>query len=763
MAIKDDEMIYEINNLNKTNEWLKEEISNKEKDYERINEKVMQLKKQSKGAYSYELETTLNLQNINGKMLNNYKEIREQPYFARIDFQEARSKLDSFYIGKIGLMDEQSGDEIVVDWRAPIADLYYSSTSGRTSYEAPVGNIEGELLLKRKLLIRNSELMDAFDEGIDQIILKAGSGEEEGSLTDEFLKISLEEGVKGRLKDIVATIQKEQNDIIRAEKGRAIIVQGSAGSGKTTVALHRLAYLLYKYRQKMNGSDVLVVAPNKLFLDYISDILPNLGVDNVKQKTFEELAKDILNLPYKIYSKDKKLAHIIENHEDENIKFITNSSKVKGTMVFKTIIDRYAKYIETSSMGYEDIKVEAYTLFYGREIKKLFLKDLSHTPINKRKQEIKKYLLNRVEIKIAKICEDIDGEYEKKIVSVRNSMEDSIERRKMLTGLYDERDEKKAAIKEKSKSAVVFYMDNWENDDILKLYERLFNDKDLFDIITANKIPSQLAEFMTEEIKENLEKGLVDSDDLAALLYLKFKISGVEAKHKFQHIVIDEAQDYSQFELFILKEMANNSSMTVVGDTGQSIYLYKGIDDWQKIISDVYNEEVFYTPLTQSYRSTVEIVNFANKVLRKQQNSLEPAKPVLRHGKEPEVIEYSSSKDLKENIDSITELAESTGKHNVAIICKTHAQCKDVQKYLKGSKYKWKVISDTDRKVDIEKVIIPSYMTKGLEFDCSIIYDCNEENYCDTELDKRLLYVVLTRALHTEFILVKGKISPLLS
>jgi DNA helicase-2/ATP-dependent DNA helicase PcrA len=228
---------------------------------------------------------------------------------------------------------------------------------------------------------------------------------------------------------------------------------------------------------------------------------------------------------------------------------------------------------------------------------------------------------------------------------------------------------------------------------------------------------------MVEEINENFNNGRIDSDDLAAMLYLKFKINGVDDKYKFQHIVIDEAQDYSMLELFLMKLIANNSSLTIVGDTGQSIYYYKGMDDWQRLINDVYEDEVYYTPLTQSYRSTVEIVNFANNVLRKQKNSLEPATPVLRHGKEPQVVQYKEDKELAIVIDDIVKEAEEASKKNVTII---------------------------------------SYMTKGLEFDCSIVFDCDDLNYSDTELNKRLLYVVLTRALHMEYILYKKSKSSLL-
>lgn len=764
MAIKTDEFINEEKILQNTNNWMDKQLEKMEKNNIQLENKLAELKKQSKGAYSYDVETTTNLYNITSKILNNYKEVKDKPYFARIDFEEiTKRNKESFYIGKIGLMDEVSGEEVVVDWRAPIADLYYNSTSGRSYYEAPIGKIEGELLLKRKFVIKDRKLIDAFDEGIDQIILKSKSDEDGNTLQDEFLRINLEEGVNGKLKDIVATIQKEQNEVIRAERGKGLIVQGSAGSGKTTIALHRLAYLLYKYRNKISGKNVLVIAPNKLFLDYISDILPNLGVEDVKQKTFEELALEILKVKLKINPKDKKLAYIIENNDVETIGFIKDSSSFKSSMQFKECIDRYIEYIESYDMDYEDIIVDGYVIIRGDDIKRLFTEDLAHNVINKRKQEIKRYLFNKIDNKIANISADIEKQYYVKINKVRASKEDGPDRRKELTELYDERDAKIAAVKADIKAKLNEYVNEWGNEDVVHLYERLFVNEKIFNRVIGDKVTGELAEYMREKFTENMQDKVIDSDDLAAMIYLKFRIKGIEDKYKYQHIVIDEAQDYSFFELLALRQMAIGDSFTIVGDTGQSIYYYKGINDWKPLVERVFNKDVTYTELTQSYRSTVEIVNFANRVLRKQENSLEPAKPVLRHGKEPSIIKYDSKEELCSILDDIVKDMTSINKKNIAIICKDYNQCNRIKNILaKASKNKWKLIKDTDKKISLDKIILPSYMTKGLEFDCAIVMDCDNDNYGDNELDKRLLYVVLTRALHRVYIMHNKPLSALL-
>lgn len=763
MHIEQKEFEEEKAKLKETNDWLKDRIDHVESDYKTQKAKVVELKKQVRGTYSYELESAQRIYEMTSKTLKNYKEVKGQPYFARIDFREYRRNTENFYIGKIGLFDESSGDEIVIDWRAPIADLYYSGTQGKCSYHAPLGTIDGELFLKRKFMIRGSKLEDAFDEGINQIILRGAAEEVEGnSLDDEFLKINLEQGVSSKLKDIVATIQREQNEIIRAEKNKALIVQGSAGSGKTTVALHRLAYLIYKYKERLTGEDILVVAPNALFLDYISEVLPNLGVDKVPQKTFEGLALDILGIKSEVLTKDKKLAYIIENMEDADVKFITNSSKVKGSLVFRTILDRYAKYLEINGLNYKDIEVEGCRLFRAGEIKTLFSKNLVHLPISKRKEEMKRYFNGKLKSKLAQISEEIDVDYEFQMKKIRTTVADPEEKRNILIKMYDERDKKKEALSTNSKQVLKEYFKNWEYDDVRKLYLELFNNKELFDMLSSNKIPEALAEYMKEELNKNFEKNVIDSDDLAPMMYLKYKIEGIDEKHKYKHIVIDEAQDYSMLELYMLRNVVINDSFTIVGDVGQSIYFYKGIEDWQKLIEEVYNEYGEYVALTQSYRSTVEIVNFANRVLEKQSNSLKPAKPVLRHGMEPELIKYSEDLEFAAKIDEIVKEVEKAGRKNVAIICKTYSQCKYVKEILnQTSKWKWEVVNDTDKKLNLKNIIIPSYMTKGLEFDCSVIYNCDNNNYKDTELDKKLLYVVLTRALHMSYIFYKDELSKL--
>lgn len=760
MAVNEKETRYELEKFHDTKMWVEKELIRIKKKCEEYETKVANLKKSSGGTYSTELLLAQNVQAFAEKDLHKYSEGRENPYFARIDFKEKLRDIESFYIGKFGLIDEAENEEVVIDWRAPLANLYYSGTFGPASYRAPIGEINGELLLKRKFQVKDGEIVNIFDEGVNELIVPTSEDGEE--LVDEFLKLNLEENMSKKLKDVVTTIQQEQNDIIRAFKNKPIIIQGSAGSGKTTVALHRLAYLVYTYGDEMNNRNILVVAPNELFLDYISDILPNLGVSNVKQVTFENLCQEITKVKIKIITKDKKLSEIIESDDVERIKYITTSSKIKGTMTYKTILDRLIRNLERENIDVEDIKIEGFILYSAKDIRRLYIKDLVKLPINKRKDEIQKYFKGKLKSRLEKFKEEIENEYFFKIKDIKSKTDLSEEeQRKEIIKTYDERDELIKQLKPKAVKVLNSFFKEWKSINPLEGYVRLFNDEEIFARATDNCIPKKLADYMRDEINSNLEKKVLDSDDLAAITYLDIVLNGLSTE-EYIHTVIDEAQDYSFLQMVILKEISKNNSMTIVGDIGQGIYSYKGISSWKSLISKVFNDESNYITLTQSYRSTVEIIEFANIVLEKQQLNVKPAMPILRHGMIPKIIEVEDNTEIRV-IDSLVEEIHGANKKTIAIVCKDFDQCRSLHKIInKKSAFKWDLIGEEQDNMDVNNLIIPSYMTKGLEFDAVIVYDCDSLNYKDNDLDKKLLYVALTRALHMEYVLYKGEITPLL-
>ena len=744
--------------LNQKRKDILREVEEKRKYQDEIEMKLKMLTKESKGNYNQEKENTEKIYNLLKKEIENYEEALREPYFGRVDFSEKFGNEENIYIGKKGISSSVDGEEIVVDWRAPVADLYYSGTGGEAYYRAPMGVIEGELNLKRKFLYNNNDLEKIFDESTNKIIINDAEGSE---LVDEFLKINLEESRGKKLKEVVATIQKEQNDIIRWPKNLPIIVQGSAGSGKTTIALHRLAYLLYRYRESMDGKDILVLAPNKLFLDYISEILPTLGSNDVKQTTFQELVIKELKLKGKIRSKDDKLKELIELEDNKDKKNIVNASRVKGNLIFKTIIDRYITLLEGSSLEINDIEIANYILFSKREIMRLYLKDLQSYPINKRKDEIKRYLSLKLKEKVESLVIQIDREWDLKIKEIKKNLEDGEERRHKLIEVYNERDNLKEYIRHDAKKVMNEYFKNWRGITCNDIYMNLFKDEQVFEIATGNRIPKSLAEYIKAEAISNNEKGIIDEDDLPVLFYIHMILEGIDEKSKYKHIVVDEAQDYSPFQIYLINKLSKGNSLTLVGDLAQGIYHYKGIRTWEDITEGVFDGKATFISLSQSYRSTVEIIDFAKGALEAQGLGLKTAKPVLRHGDKPKIKKTALRRESIRIMEEIIDKLKDQGKHSIAIITKTYAEGKVLEReFKKHTNIEFTLIKGNEKHGPLtDVIIIPSYLTKGLEFDGTIIYNPTEKNYPDNLLNQRLLYVALTRALHNEYIVAEEELS----
>lgn len=739
---------------------IKNEINFKSNRLEEVATKLSQLVKEVKGSYSVEKETFKVLKESLEKDIGNYTEAINNPYFGRIDFKENGNFEETIYIGKNGISNTKDVEEIVVDWRAPVADLYYSGTSKESYYKSPKGIIEGKLETKRKFLFNNDEIEKVFDEAIDQIMV---SGEEGKELVDEFLKINLEANTGKKLKEVVSTIQKEQNEIIRWPKNLPIIVQGSAGSGKTTIALHRLAYLIYRYNENLKGEDILVLAPNKLFLNYISDILPSLDVSEVKQNTFEYLMLSKLKIKLEVYDKDKKIKQILNEKDEFKKKLILNSSKVKGTLVYKKMLERFIKLIEHISFDIKDIRVKEEVLFDKKYIEKLYKNDFKMHPINKRKDEIKKYLQLNLKNKVEVTLAAIDEKYDFKVLEIKREHKDIEKRRKFLIDIYDERDMLKESVKKNAKREFNAYFKEWKSINSSDLYKEFFNNEELFDSATAGRIPKVLEQYMKSEFDNNIKNNIIDEDDLAPLYYIKILIDGISDEERFKHIVVDEVQDYSMFQLDVIRNLAIGNSLTLVGDLAQGIYYYKGINSWDELIKDVFNSEATYVQLSQSYRSTVEIIDFASKVLNSQNLNIKECKPVLRHGEKPKIIEVKIEEEYVTEIENIIKLLKENNKRSMAVITKDDKEANNFYRILqKNSKYKFGIVTEKNDKCEEDFLIIPSYLTKGLEFDCTILLNPSEDRYSESLLDKKLLYVSLTRALHMEFIIKLDSITKLI-
>lgn len=686
--------------------------------------------------------------------LRNLIAARSKPYFARVDFQE-KEKLNSekLYIGKMALIREEDQELIIVDWRAPVANLYYEERLGDAHYVSPEGDVLGQLLVKRQFSINEGKLDEMFDIDI--------------TTNDEFLQASLGSSADNRLKEIVSTIQAEQNQVIRADMWRPLIVQGAAGGGKTTIALHRIAYLIYTYEKSFKPENFMIIAPSKLFLNYISDVLPELGVEKTKQTTYEEFAFNVIGQKFKVNDHNQKLIQFVEINKTEEQKsyndLLRKQSELKCSMLFKEIIDQYIETIENDFIPKEDFKLGGRVVLTYDDINKLFVKDYRKHPIVKRIEEIKKHLRNRLKAQKEHLSDSIQAKCDRYITNVKMVMEPSDARQELIVKAIDKKNEVIGKLQENSKTAVKNYIAKISKTNPLQYYRDFLENQELYYSIVSDRIDKDLADFLRNYTLQILDSDTVDLEDIAPIMYLKFKIYGVDEKIPVRHIVIDEAQDFSVFQFYTLKQIIKDSSFTILGDLSQAIHSYRGIKDWKDINQYVFDEKGEMLTLELSYRTSVEIMDAANKVIATLKDpKLIPAKPVIRHGDPVAVMNMLSRKEIAEDIADKIKGLRKQGFKSIAIICKTAKECEEMHSLFKKGKDSPYVITGREKEYKSGFLIVPSYLAKGLEFDAVFVADASAENYTTSELDTKLLYVALTRPLHKLYIYHIGERSKLL-
>ncbi len=648
---------------------MEEEIKNLEYTLEKYNEvigdsnlKLNHLKELFKFDYDAYLEEKFKLE-AEIKALEKAKLV---PYFARIDFKNDKH-FDKCYIGKKGVSDYDN-NIITVDWRAPISSLYYDSNVGHCSYEAPEGTIDGDLLLKRQYTIENSKLINFND--VDTVS------------NDELLKPYLSVSADNRLKNIVSTIQSEQNKIIREKLGKNLVIQGVAGSGKTTVALHRIAYLVYNNREIYKPSDYMVIGPNKFFVSYISSILPDLDVNGVTQNTLDELFENYVNEKF------------IINNSLDILKESDEIAQFKVSMEMKKEIDNYFKKLDI--IPDKNLETNGIKLITNNKIRKIY------ETVNK------------------KIFKSISSQVDRLKLLIEKEINDN----------FDTLSEK-------------LIHSNISKKTINSIKENLNVTLNKYFSITNQSVKKIYIEVLTELNYDcsNIKNNQINIEDIPSMLYIKYKMSGSRCYDNYKHIVIDEAQDYGEFTFYALKKLFKNSTFSIYGDLAQSLYPYRSITNWESLDKIYHNFEIL--KLNKSYRTTIEIMNEANKI--NELLHLDKAIPVIRHG---EVVEYFT--DAVENI--INKIKD---KYNtIAIITKTQESANEVYKKLKNN-VDLNLITSSNLNYDKRINVLPSYLSKGLEFDAVILLgedDFDRNNI----LDMKLLYVSKTRALHKLFI-KKGK------
>lgn len=652
---------------------------------------------------------------------NRALESADTPYFGKIILdrdhsREYPAKVVETYIGRFAYFDKKSLETLVSDWRAPIANLYYehSGPTKEVSYSTPVGEMSGELTQKRQFEMEKGRFHTIYDS-------KTGN-----ATADAFLLSQLKKRIGKKLKDIVATIQAQQNEIIRDYVDRPVIIQGVAGSGKTTIVLHRLAYLFYAYRDKgsvnIRPEKSLIIAPNMMFLDYVSDVLPSLGVKGLEQNTFIFWARSLLGFSQK---------HIL-SHVEDNLDLM----KLKGSLTFVKIIDRY----------FQEIEKEVFEKIPGG-----IAIDMEERYFELKEKHTNLSMLERLNLSLEYAFAQSQIR-EKRIGSFQWDLEKNEERKKSIRKIIK------------------------EYTDVYKLYKKLFSYR-------AAAEWGEIDKDTWEQFRIHSSKQLkgVDSksngykvEDLAALVWLHIKIYGIEEFQK-DCVVVDEAQDLSIFQLLTLTAIAKNRNITVAGDIAQSITPPFYISDWNQLIG-AYKEvfpsavESSYHQLFRSYRTTIEIIDYANSVFKNFfPASYKLPEAVLRHGDDVKIIQTENlltaeRKDNNlegaansvdyDNLVRLLRLEHENGASSVAVICKNEQAAQRVFNTLKvrEKELQMELISFEDDNYQSGILVLPVSRAKGLEFDGVIILDLNQDVYTGSEHDVRLFYVAVTRALHRLYI-----------
>lgn len=649
---------------------------------------------------------------FNVKQEEKYEKMLESPYFGRIDFLEDDEVYsEKCYIGLSNLTTDDF-DFLVYDWRAPISSMFYDYETGKASYECPQGVVSGEINTKRQYKINKGKIEYMFDSNL--------------SIDDEMLQELLSKSSDDKMKGIVTTIQKEQNQVIRNEDYKNLVVQGAAGSGKTSVALHRIAYLLYKHRDKITSQNIIIFSPNNIFNEYISNVLPQLGEENMYQTTFKDYMHEKLGNRFKKETPSEMMEYILGCNKNSAYEDRIKNINFKTSVEFVHILKEYVNHLETSKRHFEDIIVRGKLIISAKEIQHLFLKEFADRPIKKRLEKIKSRILFLIEPYEKAWRKEIYQELESSgyyIDKQEMKEESTLAVRKHLKDVYD-------------KISRMTYFNP------ISIYRNLFK----YSNKSLNKLSGQYDSDFINHIKtytmDNLNVNNLYYEDQVAILYLKIALGEITPSSQIKYVIIDEAQDYTPLQYEIFYQLFKSAKMTILGDINQSINSFMNVGSYNNIYN-ISKDDTCIINLTKTYRSTEEITKFSRKLLPENLSD----GYVGRHGDEPSVINFDNEDNMnKKLIEEINNYKEKNYE-SIGIITKTASQTETLYELLKSNDIDVSAITKDDDSFTNGIVVIPSYLAKGLEFDVVFLYDVSNKNY-NSEDERLILYTCCTRALH---------------
>lgn len=610
------------------------------------------------------------------KKVQQLKRLIQTPYFGRLDFKQRTEKREnSVYIGACALIDQSSNINLIYDWRAPISSMFYDFEKGNAYYISPSGTVEGEIVFKRQYRIKYGQM---------EFMIDTAAHIYDGLLQKE-LSISSDE----KMRSIIATIQKDQNEIIRDEEAREMVIQGVAGSGKTSIALHRIAFLLYKNRESLSSDNILILSPNKVFSDFISNVLPELGEETIPEMSVSELINRVLNYNFPFQNLFDQVGKLIESNDVQ----FENRIAFKSSFEFVERLNDYIRNLNANYFQPEEIKVGKHTISLSVVADKY--KSYHRLPLLKRMPEIAAAI---------KIYLQYTHRYEVNA---------------------EEMNEIKKAINRMSGTA-----------NLLQLYKLFFKWLDRPDFFKLSK-------------RKELE--FLDSFGLA---YLKLSLEGINSNAKVKHLIIDEMQDYVPIQYAVIAKLFN-CNKTLLGDINQSLNPNGKID--LTIMKKLFPSSK-QMQLNKSYRSTFEIINFAQQIA--YNNCLIPME---RHGKVPKLYrQHNELSEIKRIKMLISEFISQKEYKSLGIICKTEAKATILLGELSDLKVPINLLTNASSRFEDGIMITSAQISKGLEFDSVIVPFVNDINY-KTQIDRSMLYIAVTRAMHELNITFTGIPSALLN
>lgn len=656
-----------------------------------------------------------------GDELKVLKRMKKSPYFGRIDFKEhGDDQVEKLYIGISSFLDRQDEDFLVYDWRAPISSLYYDYALGNASYNAVNSEIEGEISLKRQFIIRDGMLKGLFDTGI--------------TIGDEMLQEALGHNASTDMKNIVATIQKEQNRIIREERSKLLLVQGVAGSGKTSAALQRIAYLMYRYREELNPENVVLFSPNPLFTGYIRNVLPELGEANVRQTTFLEYLREGIGEGFTVESPFEQMEYVLTKENSDAYQTRLSSMEYKVTLDFKKLIDIYVEKLRIEGMQFKNISFRGEILISKEEISEYFYSlDEAIKPVNKMEivakwlqSELKQY--QRQEVKKDWVMEKVE------LLDKEAYLKAYYEAQKLDEDMFvnEEKVLRKAVVR-KMFGTLRKQIENFDFVHVAKNFRLLFS--------TTRELENTPKNWNTicEQTIDDLSNNHLTWEDAAPYLYFKGKLIGDKQERAVRQLLIDEAQDYSSFQFAFIRHLFPYTRMTLLGDINQAIYV--NVTKENPLVPGIQESEHERITLTKSYRSTKQITEFTKAFAP----GLEEIEAFNRDGAKPTLLRLTDPSHSSRVILTERSAYLEKGHEMIAVICKTVQETERVYKELKEVV---PVTQITEETYGFSKgfIVLPVYLAKGIEFDAVIIADGSSSNY--KEKDRTLFYTACTRAMH---------------